>query len=57
MAILLGNATVVTLNASKPVLEGQQIPIHEGTIADLGRKIHTGGLRITKRTDCSQLKL
>ena len=52
MAILLGNA-----DASKPVLEGRQILIHEGTIADLGRKIHTGGLPITKRIDCSQLKL
>jgi hypothetical protein len=52
MAILLGNA-----DASKPVLEGQQIPIHEGTIADLGRKIHTRGLPSTKGIDCSQLKL
>jgi 5-methylthioadenosine/S-adenosylhomocysteine deaminase len=55
MAILLENATVVTLNASKPVLEAQQILIHEGSIAQLGRKIHTGGLPITKRIDCSQM--
>ena len=55
MAILLENASVVTLNASKPVLEAQQILIHEGTIAQVGRKIHTRGLPITKRIDCSQM--
>jgi len=55
MAILLENASVVTLNASKPVLEAQQILIHDGTIARLGRKIHAGGLPITRRIDCSQM--
>jgi len=55
MAILLENASVVTLNVSKPVLEAQQILIHEGTIARLGRKIHAGGLPITRRIDCSQM--
>jgi len=55
MAILLENATLVTLNASKPVLEAQQVLIHEGTIAQLGRKVHTKGLPITKRIDCSQM--
>jgi cytosine/adenosine deaminase-related metal-dependent hydrolase len=55
MAILLENASVVTLNASKPVLEAQQILIHDGTIARLGRKIQTGGLPITRRIDCSQM--
>lgn len=55
MAILLKNATLVTLNALKPVLEGQQILIHDGTIAQLGRKVHTKGLPITKRIDCSQM--
>jgi 5-methylthioadenosine/S-adenosylhomocysteine deaminase len=53
MAILLENATVVTLNSSKPVIEGQQIFIHDRTIVQLGRKIHTRGLPITKRIDCS----
>src|SRR5438552_6206061 len=55
MAILLENASVVTLNASKPVLEAQQILIHDGTIAQMGRKIHTTGLPITRRIDCSQM--
>jgi 5-methylthioadenosine/S-adenosylhomocysteine deaminase len=55
MAILLENASVVTLNRSKPVLEGQQVLIHEGRIAQLGRKVHTRGLPITKRIDCSHM--
>ena len=55
MAILLENASVVTLNASKPVLAAQRILIHDGTIARLGRKIHAGGLPITRRIDCSQM--
>jgi cytosine/adenosine deaminase-related metal-dependent hydrolase len=53
MAILLNNATVVTLNDSKPVLEGQQILVHDGTIAQLGRKIDAQGMPITKRIDCT----
>jgi len=55
MAILLENASVVTLNVSKPVLAAQRILIHDGTIARLGRKIHAGGLPITRRIDCSQM--
>jgi 5-methylthioadenosine/S-adenosylhomocysteine deaminase len=55
MTILLENASVVTLNRSKPVVEGQQILIHEGLIAQMERKIHTKGLPITKRIDCSQM--
>jgi 5-methylthioadenosine/S-adenosylhomocysteine deaminase len=55
MAILLENASVVTLNPSKPVLEGQQILIQDGTIGQMARKIHTGGLPITKQIDCSQM--
>src|SRR5215475_15424153 len=55
MAILLESASVVTLNALKPVLEEQQILIHEGTIVRLGRKIHAGELPITRRIDCSQM--
>ncbi len=54
MAILLENATVVTLSRSKPVLEGQQILIHDGAIAQIGRKIATR-LPITKRMDCSEM--
>jgi 5-methylthioadenosine/S-adenosylhomocysteine deaminase len=55
MAILLENASVVTLNSSKPVLEGQQILIQEGTIGQIGRKIQTSGLAIARRIDCSQM--
>src|SRR5687768_5527073 len=55
MAILLENASVVTLNTSKPVLEGQQILIQDGTIGQMAPKIHTRGLPITKRIDCSQM--
>ncbi|MGH7826615.1 MAG: amidohydrolase family protein [Candidatus Binatia bacterium] len=54
MAILLENASVVTLNRAKPVLEGQQILIHQGSLAQMGRQIHTRALPITKRIDCSQ---
>ena len=53
MSILLENAAVVTLNSSKAVIEGQQIFIHDRTIAQFGRKIQTRGLPITKRIDCS----
>jgi len=55
MAILLENASVVALNASKPVLEAQQILIHDGAIAQVGRKLHASELPITKRIDCSQM--
>ena len=55
MAILLENASVVTLNTSKPVLEGQQILIQDGAIGQMGRKIHTRGLPIKRRIDCSQM--
>lgn len=55
MAILLENASVVTLNTSKPVLEGQQILIHEGVIVEMGRRIHERRLPITRRIDCSQM--
>ena len=55
MAILLENASVVTLNSSKPVLEGQQILIDEGAIAQMGKRIDASGVSITKRIDCSQM--
>jgi cytosine/adenosine deaminase-related metal-dependent hydrolase len=53
MAILLENASVVTLNTSKPVLHGQQILIHEGSIAEMGRRISERRFPITRRMDCS----
>jgi 5-methylthioadenosine/S-adenosylhomocysteine deaminase len=55
MSILLENAAVVTLNASKPVLEGQQILIHDGSIAQVGKKINPRGLPVTRRIDCSEM--
>src|SRR5918996_5776419 len=55
MAILLENASVVTLNTSKSVLAGQQILIQDGTIGQIAQKIHTRGLPITRRIDCSQM--
>jgi 5-methylthioadenosine/S-adenosylhomocysteine deaminase len=55
MAILLENATVVTLNSSKPVLEAQQILIDGETIAQMGRKIQTRGIPIARRIDCSEM--
>src|SRR5215471_12171416 len=55
MAILLENATVVTLNSSKPVLEAQQILIDGEIITQVGRKIHTSGIPIARRIDCSQM--
>ena len=55
MAILLENASVVTLNTSKPVLEGQQILIHEGVIVEMGRRILERRIPIIRRIDCSQM--
>ena len=55
MAILLENASVVTLNTSKPVLEGQQILIHNGAIFEMGGRILERRLPITRRIDCSQM--
>jgi len=55
MAILLENATVVTVNSSKPVLEAQQILIDGEIITQVGRKIHTSGIPIARRIDCSQM--
>jgi len=39
MAILLENASIVTLDAARPVLAGRQILVHEGAIAAVGRRI------------------
>jgi cytosine/adenosine deaminase-related metal-dependent hydrolase len=55
MAILLENASVVTLKASKPVLKGQEILIHNGTIVDMGRRVPERQFPITRRIDCSQM--
>jgi cytosine/adenosine deaminase-related metal-dependent hydrolase len=55
MAILLDNATVVALSDARPVLQAQQILIDDGAIAQVGRKIDTQGLPITKRIDCAEM--
>src|ERR1700740_3197877 len=54
MAILLENATVVTLNRSKPVLLAQDILISDGAITQMGRNIATR-LPITRHIDCSEM--
>src|SRR5437867_6415684 len=53
MAILLENATLVTLDVARPVLKGQQLLVDQGVIAGMGRNIKQQGLRIEKRIDCS----
>ena len=55
MAILLENATVVSPNNSRPVLEAQQILIDDGAIVQVGRKIDPQGLPITRRIDCAEM--
>jgi cytosine/adenosine deaminase-related metal-dependent hydrolase len=55
MAILLENATIVTLNRTKPVVVGQQILIHDGKIHRIGPRVDARGLQITKRIDCSEM--
>ena len=52
MAILLENALVVTPERRKPVLEGQQILVQDGVIAEIGNRVRAGR-RIEKRIDCS----
>ena len=53
MAILFENALVLTLEKHRPILEGQQILIDRGSIAEVGKRIRTDGFAISKRIDCS----
>ena len=53
MAILLENATVVTLDPQRPVLEGQHLLVDRGVIAGMGRRIKPAGFAVEKRIDCS----
>src|SRR6266478_4259317 len=53
MAILCENALVVTLEKQRPILEGQQILIDGGSIAEIGKRIRTDDASISKRIDCS----
>jgi cytosine/adenosine deaminase-related metal-dependent hydrolase len=55
MAILLENATVVNPAGSRRVLEAQQILLHDGLIAQVGRKINAQGLPVTRRIDCADM--
>lgn len=55
MAILLENASIVTLDAARPVLDGRQILIHEGAIARVARRVDTRAVKITRRIDCSRM--
>jgi 5-methylthioadenosine/S-adenosylhomocysteine deaminase len=53
MTILCENALVVTLEKQRPILEGQQILINRGAIAEVGKRIRIDGLIINRRIDCS----
>jgi 5-methylthioadenosine/S-adenosylhomocysteine deaminase len=53
MAILCENALIVTLEKQRPILEGQQILIDRGSIAEVGKRIRTERFVLTKRIDCS----
>jgi 5-methylthioadenosine/S-adenosylhomocysteine deaminase len=53
MAILCENALIVTLEKQRPILEGQQILIDQGSIAEVGKRIRIERFVITKRIDCS----
>ena len=53
MAILLENATLVTLDPQRPVLEGQHLLVDRGVIAGVGKQIKPGGFAAEKRLDCS----
>src|SRR5919198_5551447 len=55
MAILLENATVVTLNRSKSVTKGQQILVDDGKIQRVSPRVDVGSLRIGRRIDCSEM--
>ena len=53
MAILFEDALVVTLDQQQPVLKEQQLLIHQGVIAEVGKHIRTDGFRIEERIDCA----
>jgi 5-methylthioadenosine/S-adenosylhomocysteine deaminase len=53
MAILFEHASVVTLENRKLVLEGQQLIIENGVIAEMGKRCNLERFTITKKIDCS----
>ena len=53
MAILLENATLVTLDPQRPVLEGQHLLVDRGVIAGVGKQIKPAGSAAETRLDCS----
>src|SRR6266568_7530241 len=53
MAILCENASVVTLDPRRPVLQDQQILIDQGIIAEIGKRVRTNDAALTERIDCS----
>lgn len=53
MALLLENATLVTLDPQRPVLGGQQLLVDRGVIAGMGSRIMPAGFAAEKRIDCS----
>jgi len=53
MTILLDNATVVTMDGRRPVLEGQSLLIDQGVIAAIGADLKPERLGGAERIDCS----
>ncbi len=53
MAILLENATLVTMDKRKPLMERQQLVIDQGSIADFGDHIISKRFAIESCIDCS----
>jgi cytosine/adenosine deaminase-related metal-dependent hydrolase len=53
MAILLKNATLVTMDKQQPLKERQQLVIDQGTIADFGDHIKSTRFAIEDCIDCS----
>ncbi|MBI4489538.1 MAG: amidohydrolase [Deltaproteobacteria bacterium] len=53
MAILLENATLVTIDKRRPVRERQKLLVDEGRIAAFGEEIETERFSVDQRIDCS----
>ena len=53
MAILLKNATLLTMDNQRPILERQLLVVDKGLIATIGKGIRPGRFDITEQIDCS----
>lgn len=52
MTILLRDATLITMDGRRPVLERQMVLVQDGVIAKLGDRVKTQGLVIDEQIDC-----